>query len=344
MYKAIVVDDELIIRNGISSFVNKCGAGFEVAGTFKDGSEAIIFLEENDVDLVISDVKMSNVSGLGLAQYIYENKPHIMVVILSGYAEFEYAKTAIKYNVREYITKPTNFNELKNLLLSLSSELDEKKLADKKNSGIDVFLDNIKQLYTAILSGNDSDAKILFEQLLDGNTHGNECLGQYAYNIFEIISDHIYTVLKLNVLSDRSDHTRLPSLSDNKEIHDVSFELLNHIITQIKLDNNQTDDIVLSKLLQFIDEHFGENISLQTIADKVFFSTAYCSRFFKEKTGKNFSDYLLDVRMKHAVKLLRENKKITDISSACGYRNPSYFTRVFREYYKCTPSEYVRSN
>lgn len=344
MYKAIVVDDESIIRNGISSFVNKCGAGFEVINTFKDGSEAIDFLEENDVDLVISDVKMSNVSGLGLAQYIYENKPYIMVIILSGYAEFEYAKTAIKYNVKEYMTKPTNFKELKNILLKLSAELNNKKLTEQSLSDIDLFLDNIKQLYSAVLSGNEDEAKSLFKQLLDSNTHGNEYLGQYAFNIFEIISDHIYAVLKLHVLSDQKDHTRLPSLSEHEQIYNISLDLIHHITSQIRVDSSKTDDMVLSKILQYIDEHFGENISLQTIADKVFFSTAYCSRFFKEKTGKNFSDYLLDIRMKHAVKLLRENKKITDISSACGYRNPSYFTRVFREYYKCTPSEYVRSN
>ena len=103
------------------------------------------------------------------------------------------------------------------------------------------------------------------------------------------------------------------------------------------------NDIVISKLIQFINENFSENISLQDAADKVFFAPAYCSRFFKEQTGENFSDYLLKVRMDHAVKLLRENKKITEISQACGYRNSGYFTRVFKEYYKCTPSEYIRN-
>lgn len=344
MYSAIVVDDELIIRNGISSFVNKCDAGFEVVDTFADGSDAIKFLEENDVDLVISDVKMSNVSGLGLAQYIYENKPYISVIILSGFAEFEYAKAAIRYNVKEYLTKPTNFQEFKNILIKLAAEISERKSAEENPSSIDVFFDNINQLYTAILACDEEAAKALFTVFLNSNTQRNECLGQYAFNIFEIISDHIYTVLNIHVLSGQAEYERLSSISDNTLIHDIAIRLIAHIISQIKLDSSETDDIVLSKILQYIDEHFGENISLQDIADEVFFSTAYCSRFFKEKTGKNFSDYLLDVRMKHAVKLLEENKKITDISSACGYRNPSYFTRVFREYYHCTPSEYVRSN
>ena len=79
-------------------------------------------------------------------------------------------------------------------------------------------------------------------------------------------------------------------------------------------------------------------------AESVFFNPAYCSRFFKEQTGENFSNYLLKVRMEHAVKLLKENKKINDISKECGYQSPGYFTRVFKDYYNCTPSEYLHNS
>ena len=57
MYRAIVVDDESIIRNGISSFINSCDAGFEVVGTFPDGKDAIDFLHDNEVELIITDIK-----------------------------------------------------------------------------------------------------------------------------------------------------------------------------------------------------------------------------------------------------------------------------------------------
>ena len=85
MYKAIVVDDEQIIRNGISSFINSSDTGFEVTAVFKDGDEAISFLDTHSIELVISDIKMVHVSGIELAQYIYENMPHTKVILLSGY-------------------------------------------------------------------------------------------------------------------------------------------------------------------------------------------------------------------------------------------------------------------
>ena len=114
MFSVIVVDDEMMIRTSISAFINNCDVGFEVVGTFRDGSDAIKYLEENNVDLVISDIRMVQVSGIDLAQYIYENKPWTQVILLSGYADFEYAKAAIKYNDKEKITKPTDFEKLKN--------------------------------------------------------------------------------------------------------------------------------------------------------------------------------------------------------------------------------------
>jgi len=91
-----------------------------------------------------------------------------------------------------------------------------------------------------------------------------------------------------------------------------------------------------------MNEHLHEDISLQDVADKMFFSTVYFSRFFKKQTGETFSNYLLRVRMEQAVKLLEKNLKVTEISEACGYHDPSYFARIFKEYYKYTPKDYAR--
>ncbi|MDY3031776.1 MAG: response regulator [Clostridia bacterium] len=338
MFKVIVVDDEAMIRSGISSFINGSDTGFEVVGAFADGRDAIQFLEENDADLVISDIKMVNVSGIELAQYLYENKPRIKMILLSGYAEFEYAKAAIKYNVSEYITKPTNFTDLKNALLKIKDALEAPKKID-----INAFLDSIKQLYADLVSGSLDDAKSTFRLLLDTNTHGNECLGQYAFNLFEIILDRLYANMKIQIRTDKLDYHCLPEMKIYDDVYGFSVQLLGMIADQLSGKDEKTSDIVAAKLIQFINEHFSENISLQDAADKVFFNPAYCSRFFKAQTGENFSDYLLRVRMEHAVKLLKKNKKISDISKQCGYSSSGYFSRIFKEYYKCTPSEYIRN-
>lgn len=339
MFSVIVVDDEMTIRNGISSFINNSCTDFEVLHEFKDGIEAIDFLRDNDVDLVISDIKMVHGSGIDLAKYIYENKPYIKVILLSGYAEFEYAQAAIKYNVTDYITKPTNFTDLKNTLLKIGASLDS-----SRKSNIDAFFDNLKQLYADILSGSLADAANTFEALLASYSHGNEHLGQYVSNIFEIIADRLYVNMKIQISSEEYDYKNIASLSSYEEIFELSMRLLENAVNHMpSKEGAAPNDIVISKLLKFVDDNFAENISLQDAAEVVFFNPSYCSRFFKEQTGENFSDYLLKIRMQHAVKLLKENKKINDISRECGYRSSGYFTRIFKEYYNCTPSEYLRN-
>ena len=108
------------------------------------------------------------------------------VILLSGYADFEYAKAAIKYNVKEYITKPTDFENLKKFTYQYEEFIDR-----TKNNNINFFFDNIMHLYAEIVSINLADAKETLCTLLDENTHKNERLGQYAFNIFEIIIDKL---------------------------------------------------------------------------------------------------------------------------------------------------------
>ena len=338
MFSAIVVDDEPIIRSSISSFIDSCGAGFTVAASFRDGSDAIKYLEENDVDLVISDIRMVTVSGIDLAQYIYENKPWIHVILLSGYTEFEYAKAAIKYNVKEYITKPTDFDEMKNTLIRMGN-----LIAEQKNNNINVFLDSIMQLYAAIIAKNSDEAQLELKLLLDGNTRQNEQLGQYAFNIFEIIIDKLYANLNIRITSELTDYNILLKTNSKDEVYQTSSVILEHILNHLLTKDKKTDNIVIDKLIQFINENFSKNISLQDAAETVFFNPAYCSRFFKEQTGENFSDYLIKVRMENAFSLRKEKKKVTDISKECGNNSSGYFTRVFKEYYNCTPSEYIHN-
>ena len=112
IFKLLIVDDEATMRKGIANFINWDSIDCEIAGTASDGIEAIEFLKENAVDIVITDIKMPGADGLEVARYIYEALPQIKVILLTGYADFEYAKTAIKYNVSAFILKPTNKKDL----------------------------------------------------------------------------------------------------------------------------------------------------------------------------------------------------------------------------------------
>jgi two-component system response regulator YesN len=124
MYKVVFVDDEKIIRDKTPKIINFENYGFEVIGVLSSAECAVEYLKQNSVDVIFTDIKMLQMSGLDLAKYIFENYKHIKVIILSGYSDFEYAREAIKYDVRYFLLKPLELKEFKELLIELKKELD----------------------------------------------------------------------------------------------------------------------------------------------------------------------------------------------------------------------------
>ncbi|MDR0222074.1 MAG: response regulator [Oscillospiraceae bacterium] len=127
MYRLLIADDENIIRRGLSERMPWSEIGCEVAGTAKDGFEAIEFIKNSPPDIVITDIKMPRQSGIDVARYVYENFPGIKVIILTGFAEFEYAREAIAYGVAEYALKPVSKDGLTASVKRLILKIDEEK-------------------------------------------------------------------------------------------------------------------------------------------------------------------------------------------------------------------------
>lgn len=132
MYTVLLVDDEALIREAISANMKWNELGYNLIGTCKNGKEAIEFLKDKSVDLLITDICMPFVDGLELSKHIFENYPETRVIILSGYNEFEYAKMAVKYRVVEYVLKPVTVAELKDILMNVKETLYKDKI--KKES------------------------------------------------------------------------------------------------------------------------------------------------------------------------------------------------------------------
>ncbi len=132
VYKVLLVDDEILVREAISAKIEWNQLGFELAGDCENGKDAIEFLEETRVDVVLTDIEMPYIDGMGLCKYVYENCPQTMVIIFSGYSDFEYAKQAIQYKVAEYILKPVTAKELSEVLLRIKDNLDGERKQEQK--------------------------------------------------------------------------------------------------------------------------------------------------------------------------------------------------------------------
>lgn len=103
------------------------------------------------------------------------------------------------------------------------------------------------------------------------------------------------------------------------------------------IDNKE----LIEKVIGFIKKHYMEDIGLNTIADYVYLCPSYMGKIFRDVSGYSFTDYLIKVRMEAAAQLiLSSNKSLSEIMEKVGYCSIQGFSRVFKNYYKCSPGEY----
>jgi two-component system response regulator YesN len=256
LYDIAIVDDEPAICRGLSKKIDWEGLGFHVAASFLDGEDVLEYLTHKDLVVILTDIRMSVVSGLDVAREVHNRDLKTEVVLLTGYKDFEYAREALRYGVRDYLLKPINLQE-------------------------------IKSVFTQI-------------------------------------------------------HQRL----ERGESKSIAHENRSSSLTEMADDNNT--DVMNSQAIElvclYIRSHIHDDLTLDNVAQEFYYSTAYFSRLFKQKTGKTFLTFLTECRMEKAELLLRDEPDlgISGIAKKVGYGDSNYFARVFKQYSGRTPSIYRR--
>ena len=143
MLKVLLVDDEPFIIQGLKVIIDWENEEFEIAGTASNGKEALQFLENENVDLVIADIRMPEMTGLELLETLRkEKKSDVYFVILSGYADFSYAQQAMQNDCTDYILKPVDKEMLLKVLNKVLVLKNEKNQINEDNK-------KMKQAYLA---------------------------------------------------------------------------------------------------------------------------------------------------------------------------------------------------
>lgn len=116
MYKLMIVDDEYMILEGLKRLLDYKALNLEIVYAANNGLEALDYLENREVDVIVTDISMPGMTGLELIGQIKQKSPDIDVVIMSGYQEFDYARQAVSLGVKDYLVKPINKLELRQAL------------------------------------------------------------------------------------------------------------------------------------------------------------------------------------------------------------------------------------
>jgi two-component system response regulator YesN len=104
---------------------------------------------------------------------------------------------------------------------------------------------------------------------------------------------------------------------------------------------NSSRDSVLDDILYYIEHNYASNIKLEGIAALFGYNSSYLGKIFNKNVGESFNSYVDQVRIKHAIELLVENKhKVYEIAEMVGYKNVDYFHKKFKKYVGESPAEY----
>lgn len=123
MYKVLLADDESLIKIGLMALIDWEDHGFEIAFTAESGEEAIAYLKNHQIDLLITDILMGEMSGLELIQEAKEFQPHLKSIVLTGYQEFGFIKQGLLLGIENYLVKPVDEEELLTTIQSVGRKL-----------------------------------------------------------------------------------------------------------------------------------------------------------------------------------------------------------------------------
>lgn len=214
LYKVFLVEDEVIIREGIRDNVDWNSAGFEFCGEARDGELALPLIEKTQPDLLITDIKMPFMDGLQLSQVVRSQFPWVKIIILSGHDEFEYAQSAIKLGVSEYLLKPIRAADIQKSLRNISGTLDRER-EDR---------DNLKELQNQVKDALALKRERLLLQLVVGGISSSEAIEQYGRIGLSMIAQH-YLVILIKV-TDKAPNGNF-NLDKHNEIQNIITNLVN---------------------------------------------------------------------------------------------------------------------
>ncbi|WP_433707121.1 response regulator transcription factor [Paenibacillus illinoisensis] len=139
---AMIVDDELPILENLRLILPWEDMGIEITGTARSGIEALDKVADCHPDIMLCDIRMPTMDGLELIRILRERGESCEIILLTGYQQFEYARTAIRYNVHEYICKPIDYSDLENKLRELTEQIIQKRVTSESERHRSIEMEN----------------------------------------------------------------------------------------------------------------------------------------------------------------------------------------------------------
>lgn len=369
MNSILLVEDEQPLLEKLKNNIEWEEHGYRIF-TASNGKEALKSLREDEIDILVTDIKMPGISGIELIKKSRELGYEVIPIIISGYAEFEYARESIRLNVVDYLLKPFRSYRLLEIVEKARKNMEEKQHLNQElqllkeemgrniqdNPALDLLLnmDEIdvykkqevvlkhENLFQNLKAGSRKDILADIEDLF---TDIEELA--IKENTVVIINSVILLALKLLKDLDFKHEDFIRQLEIKQEIVEKGdmrrflTEFLLQVNHFIKTGNRSVNKRLISKVKSVVEEELTSGITLGDLASRFNVSNSHLSRLFHRHTGKKFSHYLDDIRLIRARELLKTtDNKIYQIADEVGFDDPYYFSSWFKKKTGLSPTTY----
>lgn len=359
MFKVLIVDDMDIVRREIKR-LKLWGqeTDFIISAEAQNGQAALEVLKANPIDLVITDIKMPKVDGMELLKKIVEKNLCSCVVLLSDYTDFNYVRQGLVLGAFDYMTKPVNEQEIEGLLHRARDFIREKNkeiyrvrsLEQKLVEKVEVFFPetDVIQIIELIEDGDQKFFEVM-SRMIDITA------ANLNYDLFKVESVLKSVLLEIEKAIFEKKYW-LEKFIDKDSLIDVSFSQCDSIGAMKEVAGNKLRKIctlinvlqcgkrgndIVSQVSECVLGSLDGEISLKSIAEKLFMNKTYVSEVFKQKTGTSLVHYLTTVKIERAKKLLTDgNYKAYEISGKLGYKDTEYFSKIFKKITGIPPTEF----
>ena len=377
MYKVLFAEDELLVRLGLQNSIPWSKYKMEVVALAENGLEAYQLFEKLQPDILITDLRMEGMDGLELVKRVRKIDKECAIVVISCLNDFETLRKLIPYNINAYVLKASIsidevcgvLEQVKDYLISIG------RTAEKNESDSEKTEDKISKYLLGDIGFYEEEELNLLEHLLlfsleeENKDKINMLAMEFIYELVNRqipgemlvpLKDKEFCVFYRN--TEKNMEERIKRINNSiAEFLGVRFKIthsrrkkdenlkewFDRVYAQqyeINFDEN-SGKALIQKSIAYMQAHYQESLSLTDISHVIGLSVSYFSYLFKQETGKNYIEYLNEIRLISAMRDLRNtDEKIVVVAQKHGFQNLEYFSRYFKKKTGESPARWRKLN
>lgn len=346
-----IVDDYEIFRIQFKKILASLGLrDVQIVFEADNGADALVKLEKEKTDILFTDIKMPKNNGIDLLQQVKEQELCPCVILLSEYADFDYARRGLILGAFDYLVKPIEPDKLRAVWeraeAFLAQTQTQRENGENEESG---RLETDAIVYCILHQGREmetlcDEAVCRFLKEPGAMVHRTLRLHAFLSRVHAGTAE-AYPWIEALVCSPDALKQRLLRSDDAMIVYAVAKEYLLELYATVSRFYPAGMSELSQKAVSYVLSHPGDKITLTDLAEYCCVNNTYLSHSFKTDMGESFVDYVLRYKMQMAKLLLAySDTPVSEIAFRLGYDDFKYMSKVFKSQTGFTPSDYRKNN